>query len=125
METIIDQISLPKFKVARWTKVGGIYGLVLTRKLTFEEANYIFKNILMFASDYLIAEIKADEDPEELEDYKNEIVEDITKFVKGYNNMEDLLDIYAPECSGEGCNIWNVIDIIQYLVSIDAIEYES
>ena len=79
----------------------------------------------MFASDDLIAEIKADEDPEELEDYKNEIIEDITKFVEGYNNMEDLLDIYAPECSGEGCNIWKVIDIIQYLISINAIKYES
>ena len=125
METIIDQISLPKFKVAKWTKVGGIYGLVLTRKLTFEEANYIFKNILMFESDDLIAEIKVDEDPEELEDYKNEIIEDITKFVEGYNNMNDLLDIYAPECSEEGYSMWDIIDIIQYLISINAIEYEK
>lgn len=92
-------------------------GLILKRKLTYEECAHIAKDILYIDISLTIDEIDLEE---ELEDYKKELIYNVTSLLNGtFGDRTFLNELY---CDGDGgIGIWCAFPIVEYLQKIKAI----
>ena len=99
--SIVKKVNLSEFTV-REESTNFIKGFVMKRKLTEEEAIYVFETYLGGVSPV----IEDSGDFEEFQEARKDLVSDINDWLAG---------------KGEQLGIWNVFNIAQYLIDIKAI----
>ena len=108
MEPKIKKIFLRPFKIK--TDGWSLPGLVLKRDVNLCEAKHIMRNIFRIA-------ISTREELEywEYQQYNEEIVQDVNRWLRGEIEDDQLMNEYAGDCGDDALGAMNLIAVIQYL----------
>ena len=114
MKTKNRTINLRKFKMK---SDNFDRGFVLKRDLTLREARFILKNLLG-----IVISNRADcFDLDEYKDYNEELLKDVTGWLKGDVDDQTIMQDYAGDCGDEPVGIWNAFKIAGYLINKNVI----
>ena len=116
--TKTKQFKISPFKM-EMEKNGFVKGFILKRELTYKECAHITRDLLGIDFSLILDDLDSKEDKD---DYKEELIEDVTFLLNG--KMADADFLNALDCDAmddEGLGIWCAFPIITYLQKIEAI----
>lgn len=108
----VKTIKLLPFKMDYWQN-GYAKGLLMKRKITFQEANHIAQNILGISTELTWDDLT--DDKEELKERKDELVSDITKLINGDIGFDYISEEWACGDALDDLNIAIFFDMLLYL----------
>lgn len=120
-ESMIKIVNLRDFTV-QIEKNKFIKGFVMKRKLTENEAIYVFEHCLGGVPPVVedFQDVTGEDGLEEYQSFVDDLVSDINDWLAGKLD-DEAISYYFGDCTGEQLGIWNAFSIAEYLIDIDAI----